>query len=71
MKVASTTLQKRIFQQMSDRASAMIKEDLEELGSIKIKEAQKAQFSILLTCLRLDYDGDLQLLNSDDSDDYI
>jgi len=42
---------------MSERASAMLKEDLEAMGPVRLSEVGQAQTKIALTAKRLEAEG--------------
>jgi len=59
LKTASDELKDKIFSNMSERASTMLKEDLEALGLTKITEVERAQQKIVSAVKRLEEDGRL------------
>jgi len=50
-------LKEKIFFNMSERASQMLKEDLESLGPTRITEVAKAQKNAVAICKRLEEEG--------------
>ena len=57
LKTASEGLREKWFNNMSERAGLMLKEDLESLGPTKISEVEKAQQKIIGVCKKLEEDG--------------
>lgn len=57
LKTASEELKKKVFSNMSERASNMLKEDLESLGPTRISEVDKAQKKAVAICKRLEEEG--------------
>ena len=49
----------KIFSNMSERASSMLKEDLEAMGLTKITEVERAQQKIVSIVKRLEEEGRL------------
>lgn len=61
LKTASEDMKKKVFSNMSERASAMLKEDLESLGPTKISDVEKAQQKIVNVCKRLEEEGKITI----------
>jgi flagellar motor switch protein FliG len=59
----------RFFQNMSERASAILREDLEASGPIKISEVEAAQKEIVRTAKKLADEGELMVGKA--SNDYV
>jgi flagellar motor switch protein FliG len=57
LKTASPELKDLIFRNVSQRAAEMIKEDLDALGPVKLKDVEKAQQSIVDIVRRLEAEG--------------
>jgi flagellar motor switch protein FliG len=57
LKTASPDLKDLIFRNVSQRAAEMIKEDLEALGPVKLKDVEKAQQSIVDIVRKLEAEG--------------
>jgi flagellar motor switch protein FliG len=57
LKTASDELKDKIFSNMSDRASTMLKEDLEAMGLTKVTEVERSQQKIVSVIKRLEDDG--------------
>jgi len=59
LKTASDALKEKVFSNMSERASMMLKEDLESMGPTKISEVEKSQQKVVNVCKRLEEEGKL------------
>jgi flagellar motor switch protein FliG len=57
LKTASPDLKDLIFRNVSQRAAEMIKEDLEALGPVKLKDVEKAQQGIVDVVRKLEAEG--------------
>jgi flagellar motor switch protein FliG len=61
LKGASEAMKERIFTNMSERAAAMLKEDLEAMGPVRLSDVEKAQVRIAMTAKKLDAEGKIIL----------
>jgi flagellar motor switch protein FliG len=61
LKGTSEQLKNHILQLMSQRGAEMLKEDLESLGPIKIKEVEAAQQQIIAVIRQLEAEGTISL----------
>jgi flagellar motor switch protein FliG len=59
LKTASETVKEKIFQNISEGAAAIINEDLEALGPVKLSDVEQAQRSIVKIAIRLEEEGQL------------
>lgn len=59
LKTASDELAQKIYRNMSERAAEMLKEDLEFLGPVRIRDVEVAQQSIVNIVRRLEEDGEI------------
>ena len=57
LKGASDAIKEKIFSNMSERASAMLKEDMESMGPVRLSEVEQMQTKIALTAKRLEAEG--------------
>jgi flagellar motor switch protein FliG len=71
LKGASEELREKIFKNMSSRASAMMREDLDSKGPVKISEVEANQKEILKIVKRLSDDGQISLGGKGDEDAYV
>ena len=61
LKTASDTLKEKWMNNMSERAAAMVKEDLESMGPTKISDVEKTQQKIVAVCKQLEEDGKISI----------
>jgi flagellar motor switch protein FliG len=61
LKGASDVMKAKIFANMSERAAAMLKEDLEAMGPVRLSDVEKTQIKIAMTAKKLDQDGKIVL----------
>ena len=61
LKMASPELKEMLFRNVSQRAAAMIMEDLDALGKIKIKDVEKAQQGVIDILRRLEAEGKIAI----------
>jgi len=61
LKATDEELKQKFFKNMSERASQMLKDDLEAKGPVKLSEVEEAQKEILVTARRMADEGRVQL----------
>ena len=61
LKTASDELKGKLFFNMSERASDMLKDDLENLPPTKLADVEKAQKKIVAACKKLEGEGKIQV----------
>jgi flagellar motor switch protein FliG len=61
MKSASETLKGKIYASISKRAAESLKEELEMLGPVRLKDVESAQDAIIMTVRRLEEEGQISL----------
>jgi len=61
MKTASDEMKEKIFKNMSERAAQMMKEDLEVMGPVRLKDVEVAQQSIIKIAKKLEAEGKIVL----------
>ncbi len=59
LKTASDDLKDKIFRNMSERASTLIKEDMEYMGPVRLSDVEKAQQKIVDVVRRLEETGEV------------
>ncbi len=59
LKTASTDLQNKIFKNMSERAAALIKEDMQYMGPVRVSDVESAQLRIVDIVRRLEDSGEI------------
>jgi flagellar motor switch protein FliG len=61
LKGASDAIKEKIFGNMSERASAMLKEDLEAMGPVRVTDVERAQVKIAMIAKKLESEGKIVL----------
>ena len=61
LKTASQALKEKLFKNMSQRASQLLKDEMESRGPARISEVEKAQQSIVKTARKLEAEGQIIL----------
>jgi flagellar motor switch protein FliG len=61
LKTASEELKDKIFRNMSERAAQMMKEDLEVMGPVRLKDVEAAQQVVITTGKKLESEGKIVL----------
>ena len=64
LKVASEDLKEKIFQNMSQQASEALKEEIEFLGPVRLREVEEAQVGIVEQIREMENRGDIVLTRS-------
>ncbi|MCB1199483.1 MAG: flagellar motor switch protein FliG [Leptospiraceae bacterium] len=59
LKAVDTDVQEKIFRNMSKRAAALLREDMEFMGPIRIKDVEEAQQKIVNIIRKLEEDGEI------------
>lgn len=68
LKTSSEELSDKIFNNVSQRAAEMMKEDMEVMGPVKLKDVEQAQLNIVKTARRLEEEGKIILGNKGGED---
>jgi flagellar motor switch protein FliG len=66
LKGASDSMKEKIFSNMSERAAAMLKEDLEAMGPVRLSDVEKAQVKIAMVAKKLESEGKIVLSRGDE-----
>jgi flagellar motor switch protein FliG len=61
LKTASEALKEKVFKNMSERAAQMMKEDLEVMGPVRLKDVEVAQQTIIKIAKKLENEGKIVL----------
>lgn len=61
LKTASEQLKQKIFNNMSERAASMVKEDMEFMGPVRVSDVENAQQRIVDIVRRLEESGDVMI----------
>jgi flagellar motor switch protein FliG len=71
LKTASDELKEKIFTNMSERASQLIKEDMEYMGPVRVSDVENAQQRIVDVVRRLEEAGEIVIAGRGGQDDLI
>jgi len=71
MKGTKDEIRDKVFKNMSERAQAMLKEDIEYLGPVRAKEVQDAQSKIVGTIRSLEMSGEITISRGSAEDELI
>jgi flagellar motor switch protein FliG len=71
LKGAKEEVQQIVFANMSERASAMLKDDMEFMGAVRAKDVSEKQTMIVGVIRGLEAAGEIQIARSKDEDSYI
>ncbi len=66
LRTGTDEMKEKIFKNLSERASEMLKEDMEVMGMIKLSEVEQAQQDIIKTAKRLESEGRIVLTKGKD-----
>lgn len=66
LRTASEGMQQKVFKNLSERASEMLREDMEVLGPVKLSEVEASQQEIIKTAKRLESEGRIVLSKGKD-----
>lgn len=61
LKITDDKLKDKIYSNMSERAANLLKEELQYMGMVKLKEVETAQANIIATVKQLEDDGEISL----------
>lgn len=62
LKTANDEIKTRIFRNMSERAAQMLREDLEVLGPVRLRDVEKARQAIVALARKLEAEGKLTIM---------
>ncbi len=71
LKGTNPELQNHIFQQMSQRAAEMMREDMQALGPVRVRDVDQAQEEIITIATAMEKEGALIINRSGAEDDYV
>jgi flagellar motor switch protein FliG len=71
MKGASDSLREMFFSNMSERAAKIMREDMESMGPVRLRDVDQAQMSIVQTAKDLANKGEIMLAGSSSDDELI
>jgi flagellar motor switch protein FliG len=71
LKTASEEMKTKIFSNLSERAAEMLKEDLEVLGPVRLKEVEESQQAILKSAKKLESEGRVAFAGKNKEDVFV
>lgn len=71
LKATSEDLKEKIFDNMSDRAAGMLKDELEFLGPVRVRDVEESQSTILEIVRRLDDAGEISISRGEGAEELI
>jgi len=71
LRTSSDELKDKIFKNMSSRAVEMLKEDMEIMGPVRIKDVEGAQQAIIKIAKRLEQEGKIQLMGGGGDEEFV
>jgi flagellar motor switch protein FliG len=71
LKGANDDVKEKIFKNMSERAGAMLKDDMEFMGPVRAREVQEAQTAVVAIIRALESTGEIVIIHEGAEDDFI
>lgn len=71
LKGASETIKEMFFKNMSDRAGKMLREDMEALGPVRLRDVDEAQSEIVVLTKDLANSGEIQISEGGEQDELV
>ncbi len=71
LKGTTEELQAHVFKNMSQRAVEMMKEDMDALGPVRIRDVEKAQHEVVETIQKLEEEGVVTVRGASGGDEYV
>ena len=71
LKGANDDVKNKIFKNMSERASDMLKDDMQYMGPVRTKEVQEAQTKIVAVLRALESSGEIVIMRAGAEDEFI
>ncbi len=71
LKGANDDVREKIFRNMSERASAILRDDMEYMGPVRAKEVQECQTKIVAVIRALEATGEIILMRDEEEDEFI
>ena len=66
LKTSTEEMKNKIFSNLSERASEMLREDMEVMGPIKLSDVEEAQQEVIKTAKRLESEGRIVITKGGD-----
>jgi flagellar motor switch protein FliG len=61
LKTSNEEFRQRIFKNMSERAAQMLREDLEAMGPVRLRDVESAQQNIIVIARKLEAEGKVSI----------
>lgn len=71
LKGANDEVKDKVFRNMSERASGMLKDDMEFMGPVRSREVQEAQTAVVAIIRALESTGEIVIIHDGAEDDFI
>jgi flagellar motor switch protein FliG len=71
LKGGSDDVKDLFFGNMSERAGKMMKEDMEAMGAVRLRDVDEAQSAIVQVAKALSDSGEIVLATGDDDDEFV
>jgi len=71
LKGSNNDVKEKIFKNMSERASSMLKDDMEYMGPVRAREVQECQTKIVAVIRALEATGEIILMREGVEDDFV
>jgi flagellar motor switch protein FliG len=71
LRTASDSLKEKIFGNMSKRAVELLREDMEVMGPVRVKDVEVAQQAIIKVAKRLEQEGKIHVVSAGSEDEYV
>ena len=71
LKGTKEEVREKIFNNMSERAQQMLRDDMEYLGPVRAKDVQEVQSSICATIKALEASGDIVIERDENEEEFI
>jgi flagellar motor switch protein FliG len=68
LKGASEKLRELFFNNLSERAGKMLREEIEALGPVKLRDVDEAQSAIVVVAKELAAEGQIEINDADDDE---
>ncbi len=68
LKATSEDLKEKIFRNMSERAADMLKDELQYLGPVRVRDVENAQKEILDVVRQLEADGEITISRGEEEE---
>lgn len=71
LKTANESIKDKVFRNISQRAAERIREDLDNMGPVRLSDVEKAQSEIVRVALKLEEEGRIQIMRGGTDDSFV